>query len=161
MRHLKRGKRLSRNSSHRKAMFRNMIMALVQHERIKTTIPKAKQLRPIIERLITLAKRGLLSGDKAKELHARRLILARLGPVGKAEFFDAKEEPLDDNTINKIFKVLAPRFSNRAGGYTRIMKLAARRLGDAGSQCYIEFLKEGETKVKAKETTAPEPTVGS
>jgi large subunit ribosomal protein L17 len=160
MRHLKRGKRLSRNSSHRKAMFRNMIMSLVQHERIKTTIPKAKELRPIIERLITLAKRGILSGDKAKELHARRLILARLGPVGKVEFVDDNEQLLDDNTISKLFKVIAPRFSNRAGGYTRILKLAERRLGDAGSQCYIELLKEGEVKIKAKEAAAPEPVAG-
>ena len=151
MRHLKRGRKLGRNSTHRKAMFRNMVMSLVSHERIKTTTPKAKELRPIIERFITLAKRALATGDRLKILHARRLVMARLGPVAKVDIVDGTGESIgDENVVEKIFNVLAPRFKDRVGGYTRIMKTSVRRLGDAGETAYIESLKDGETKVTAK-----------
>lgn len=151
MRHLKKGRKLSRNSTHRKAMFRNMVMSLVTHERIRTTVPKAKELRPIIERYITLAKRALATGDALKILHARRLVQARLGPVAKVELVDGVGAEINEgNVVEKIFKILAPRFANRAGGYTRIMKISDRRLGDAGETAFIELLKEGETKVIAK-----------
>jgi large subunit ribosomal protein L17 len=132
-------------------------MALFQHERIKTTLPKAKELRPIVERLITLAKRGILSGDRDKELHARRLIMARLGPVAKAEFHDDEELPMGSDPLKKLFAEIAPRYKERKGGYTRILKISERRLGDAGVQAYIELLKEGEVKVKAKEGASPVP----
>lgn len=158
MRHGKRGRYLSRNSSHRTSLYRNMVMALLAHEQITTTVPKAKELRPYIERLITVAKRGVASGDKAKALHARRLVMARLGPVAKVELLDAKGEPTGQTVIGKIFSDLAVRYAGRTGGYTRILKLAKRRLGDAGETAVIELLKEGETKVVAKvEESTPTP----
>ena len=138
-------------------MFRNMTRSLVEHGRIITTEQKAKELRPFIEKLITIAKRGLATGDPIKALHARRLVMARLGPVAKAEFYDKEGDPTDDNTIKKIFTELAPRYAGRAGGYTRIIKRHERRLGDAGVTAFIELLKEGETKVRAsaKKEAAP------
>lgn len=161
MRHLKRGRRLGRNSPHRTSLKRNLLLGLFSHERITTTLPKARELRPYVERLITLAKRGVASGDKTKELHARRLVLARLGPVAKVEILDAKGNGTGETVIGKLFSVLAPRYKDRAGGYTRIMKLTKRRLGDAGETALIELLKEGETRVQASEkkpaTPAPAP----
>jgi large subunit ribosomal protein L17 len=158
MRHLKAGRKLGRNATHRLALMRNLARALIQHERIITTVEKAKELRPFVEKLITLAKKGLASGESVKALHARRLVLARLGPVGKAEFYDDKGEPLDDWVLKKLFKEIAPRFAARPGGYTRIIKRHERRLGDAGRTAFIELLKEGETKVRAK-APAPAPRV--
>jgi large subunit ribosomal protein L17 len=161
MRHQKKGRKLGRNSPHRTSMKRNLLMALFSHERITTTVPKAKELRPYVERLITLAKRGLATGDAIKSLHARRLVMARLGPVAKVEILDAKGEGTGETVTDRLFKVIAPRFKDRAGGYTRIMKLTKRRLGDAGETAFIELLKEGETKVRATEpkpaTPAPAP----
>jgi len=148
MRHRNAGRTLGRNATHRRAMFRNMTCSLFEHGRITTTVAKAKELRPFVEKLITMAKRGVESGDNIKSLHARRLILQRL--------------PHKD-AVAKLFKEIAPRFANRPGGYTRILKLQKRRLGDAGFTAIIELLKEGETKVKAKKDTytpppAPAPT---
>jgi len=157
MRHLKRGRKLGRNASHRTALKRNLLLGLFAHERITTTIPKAKELRPFVERLITLAKRGVATGDKAKALHARRLVMARLGPVAKVELLDHKGNSLGDTVIGKLFDVLAPRYKDRPGGYTRIMKLTKRRLGDAGETAFIELLKEGETRVQATEKKAATP----
>ena len=134
-----------------------MLLGLFAHERITTTIPKAKELRPYVERLITLAKRGLATGDKFKALHARRLIMARLGPVAKVELIDAKGNDLGITVIEKLFNDLAPRYKDREGGYTRIMKLTKRRLGDAGETALIELLKEGDTKIQATEKQAPAP----
>jgi large subunit ribosomal protein L17 len=150
MRHLKAGRKLGRNASHRLALMRNLSRALVEHERIITTVEKAKELRPFIEKLVTLAKKGTL--------HARRLVLARLGPQSKVHFLDDKGEPTDDSALKKLFKEIGPRFATRPGGYTRIIKRHERRLGDAGRTAFIEFLKEGETKVRAR-TPAPAPRV--
>jgi large subunit ribosomal protein L17 len=150
MRHLKAGRKLGRNASHRLALMRNLTRALVQHERIITTVEKAKELRPFIEKLITLAKKNTL--------HARRLVLARLGPPAKASFYDNKGEPTEDSVLKKLFKEIGPRFANRPGGYTRIIKRHERRLGDAGRTAFIELLKEGETKVRAR-PAAPAPRV--
>jgi len=150
MRHLKAGRKLGRNASHRLALMRNLTRALVQHERIITTVEKAKELRPFIEKLITLAKKNTL--------HTRRLVLARLGPPAKASFYDDKGEPMDDSVLKKLFKEIGPRFANRPGGYTRIIKRTERRLGDAGRTAFIELLKEGETKVHAR-PSAPAPRV--
>jgi large subunit ribosomal protein L17 len=145
MRHLKRGRHLGRNASHRKALMRNLATALIAHERIITTVAKAKELRPFVERLITLAKRD--------SVHARRLVIARLG--GKKEVplpeKDGKE-PDPVRVVTKLFEDLAPRYKDRPGGYTRIIKRHERRLGDAGETAYIELLREGETKA---EKTAP------
>lgn len=150
MRHLKAGRKLGRNASHRLALMRNLTRALIEHERIITTVEKAKELRPFIEKLITLAKKNTL--------HARRLVLARLGPLSKAAFHDEKGEPTDDSAFKKLFKEIGPRFATRPGGYTRIIKRQERRLGDAGRTAFIELLKEGETKVRAR-TPAPAPRV--
>jgi large subunit ribosomal protein L17 len=116
MRHRVGGRKLQRTSSHRAAMFRNMAAALVKHEQITTTIAKAKELRPYVEKLITLAKRGGLSN--------RRLAHARM---------------LDDTQLVKLFDVLAPRYADRQGGYVRIIK-AGIRASDAASIAIIELV---------------------
>ena len=116
MRHRLRGRKLNRTTPHRKAMFANMAAALIKHEQISTTLPKAKDLRPIVERLVTLGKRG--------GLHARRQALAVLK--------DAK-------LTEKLFSVLAERYKDRKGGYTRVLK-AGFRFGDAAPAAVIEFV---------------------
>ena len=116
MRHRKSGRRLNRDSAHRKAMFANMASALIKHEQIKTTLPKAKELRPIVEKLVTLAKRG--------DLHARRLAYARLQ---------------DRAMVAKLFGVLTERYKDRPGGYIRIIR-ANFRYGDCAPLAYIEFV---------------------
>ena len=150
MRHLKAGRGLGRNASHRKAMFRNLTMALIRHERIVTTVAKAKAVRPFVEKLITLAKKGTL--------HARRLAAARLGPMAdaavKPKERDAEES--DSRTVlQKLFADIAPRFADRPGGYTRILKRHQRRLGDAGATAFLELLKEGEVRSRARAPRAP------
>jgi large subunit ribosomal protein L17 len=158
MRHLKAGRKLGRNATHRLALMRNLTRSLLQHERIVTTVEKAKELRRFVEKLITLAKKGLASGDPIRALHARRLVLSRLGPVAKAEFYDNEEQPTNDWALKKLFKEIAPRFADRPGGYTRIIKRHERRLGDAGRTAFIELLKQGETKVRTR-APAPAPRV--
>ena len=116
MRHGVAGRKLGVTSSHRQAMFRNMAVALIKHEQITTTLPKAKELRPVTEKLITLGKRG--------GLHARRQLYAQLR---------------DDAIVNKLFGVLAERYRARAGGYTRVLK-AGIRYGDAASMAVIELV---------------------
>jgi large subunit ribosomal protein L17 len=134
MRHLKAGRKLGRNASHRLALMRNLARALFEHERIITTLEKAKEARRFVEKLITLAKRGTL--------HARRQALIRLP---------------DREAVDKLFSELGPRFRDRPGGYTRVIKRHQRRLGDAGRTAFLELLKEGETKVMAR-APAPAPT---
>ena len=116
MRHRIRGRKLNRTTAHRKAMFANMAAALIKHEQISTTLPKAKDLRPIVERLVTLGKRG--------GLHARRQALATLK--------DAK-------LTEKLFTTLAERYKERKGGYLRVLK-AGYRFGDAAPAAVIEFV---------------------
>ncbi len=116
MRHGFRGRRFNRSSEHRKAMFANMSAALLKHEQIVTTLPKAKDLRPVVEKLITLGKRG--------DLHARRLAMARLR---------------DEAMVRKLFEVLGPRYKGRPGGYTRVLK-AGFRYGDNAPMAVIEFV---------------------
>lgn len=123
MRHRKSGRKFSRTSSHRKAMFANMAASLIKHEQIKTTLPKAKDLRPIVEKLITLGKRG--------DLHARRQALAVLS---------------EKAIVDKLFSTLAERYAERSGGYTRVLK-AGFRTGDAAPMAIIEFV---ERDVDAK-----------
>jgi large subunit ribosomal protein L17 len=126
MRHNNSGRRLGRNSSHRKAMMRNMVTSLFDAERITTTDSRAKELRKLAERLITLGKRG--------DLHARR---------------QAAEVIMDRKVVTKLFERIAPRFATRPGGYTRILKLGSR-LGDNAPQSIIELVEEEFTpKVKA------------
>ena len=123
MRHKMGGRKLNRTSSHRKALLRNMAAALVKHEQITTTLPKARELRPYVEKLITLAKHGGLSN--------RRLAHARM---------------MDDTQLVKLFDVLAVRYASREGGYTRVIK-AGIRAGDASPMAVIELV---ERDVSAK-----------
>ena len=116
MRHRVGGRKLQRTSSHRAALFRNMAAALIKHEQITTTLAKAKELRPYVEKLVTLAKRGGLSN--------RRLAQSRL---------------MDDAQLVKLFDVLGPRYANRDGGYTRVIK-AGIRSSDAAAIAVIEFV---------------------
>lgn len=157
MRHRRAGKKLNRNATHRLALYRNLTMALIQHERIITTLPKAKAVRPFVEKLITLARKNTL--------HARRLVAARLGPASDAEVKPQKDDEgeADHRTVlQKLFAEIAPRYLDRPGGYTRILKRHEVRLGDAGATAYLELLKAGEARGRAKpaySTPAPAPTV--
>jgi large subunit ribosomal protein L17 len=135
MRHLKAGRKLGRNATHRLALMRNLSRAVIANDRIITTVEKAREARRFIEKLITLGKKGTL--------HARRLALARLP---------------DRDIVDKLFSEIAPRFKDRQGGYTRIIKRHERRLGDGGKTAVLELLKEGETKVQ-KRAAAPAPKV--
>jgi large subunit ribosomal protein L17 len=116
MRHGNANRKLNRTASHRKAMFANMSAALIKHEQIITTLPKAKELRPIVEKLITLGKRG--------DLHARRMAGSQLK---------------QDQYVAKLFEILGPRYKDRQGGYVRIMK-AGFRYGDMAPMAIIEFV---------------------
>ena len=159
MRHLKAGKRLGRNATHRLALYRNLALALFRHERIITTLEKAKAVRPFVEKLITIAKKASLNPEQA--LHARRLVLARLGPPSNAVLKPPDlEDKIGDPTkvIVKLFTEIGPRFKDRPGGYTRVIKRPQRRLGDGGRTAFLELLKEGETKVRSQEA-APAPRV--
>ncbi|CUK04680.1 50S ribosomal protein L17 [Shimia thalassica] len=116
MRHARGYRRLNRTHEHRKALFSNMAGSLIEHEQIKTTLPKAKELRPIIEKMITMAKKG--------DLHSRRNAASRLK---------------EDKYVAKLFDVLGPRYADRPGGYVRIMK-AGFRYGDMAPMAIIEFV---------------------
>jgi large subunit ribosomal protein L17 len=116
MRHAKTGRKFSRTASHRKAMFANLAASLIKHEQIATTLPKAKDLRPIVEKLVTLAKRG--------DLHARRQAIAQLRDLGM---------------VKKLFETIGPRYKARAGGSTRVLK-AGFRHGDSAPLAVIEFV---------------------
>ena len=116
MRHANRGRKFHRTSEHRKAMFMNLAGALIKHEQITTTLPKAKDLRPIVEKLVTLGKRG--------DLHARRQVIAQIGNEG---------------VVKRLFDTIAPRYATRNGGYLRIMK-AGFRHGDNAAMAVIEFV---------------------
>ena len=125
MRHNLAYRKLGRVSEHRTALLRNQAMALIRHERIETTMPKAKELRPFVERLITIAKRGVASGDaNGQSLHARRLVLAELP---------------DKAVVGKLFESIAPRYAERPGGYTRILRVGFRR-GDSAEVAQVELV---------------------
>jgi len=124
MRHGNRGRKLGRPTSHRTALLSNLAVSLIEHEQIVTTLPKAKDLRPVVERLVSLAKRG--------DLHARRLAAAELrNNVG---------------SVKKLFETIGPRYQDRSGGYTRVLK-AGFRYGDSAARAVIEFV---ERDVEAK-----------
>src|ERR1700691_1741691 len=122
MRHGNSNRKLNRTASHRKAMFANMSAALIKHEQIVTTLPKAKELRPIVEKLVTLAKRG--------DLHARRLAISRMRDVDQ---------------VGKLFDTLGPRYQSRHGGYIRVLK-AGYRYGDNAPLAVIEFVDRDESE---------------
>ena len=120
MKHKIKGKKLNRTSSHRKALFKNMAQAIIKHEQIITTLPKAKTMKPIVDKLITLAKKG--------SLHARRQAFSKLR---------------DDKMVTKLFGTLASRYAERTGGYTRVLK-AGFRYGDAAAMAVIELVDRDE-----------------
>ncbi|MBV9330664.1 MAG: 50S ribosomal protein L17 [Alphaproteobacteria bacterium] len=122
MRHRNQGRKLGRTSAHRTAMFANMAAALIKHEQIKTPLPKAKELRPVVEKLVTLSRRG------ATNLQARRLALSQVR---------------DEAQVKKLFEVLGPRYAKRPGGYTRVLK-AGFRHGDNAPMAMIEFIERDE-----------------
>jgi large subunit ribosomal protein L17 len=124
MRHKKAGKRLDRHMGARNALRRILIKQLFEHERIKTTKAKAQAIRGAAEKMITTAKRGLASDDAAKQIHARRLVKARLA---------------DDEIVKKLFDEIAPRYTERAGGYTRMLKLGPRTT-DAAEMVILELV---------------------
>lgn len=176
MRHRKAGRHLNRTAAHRRSLFRNLSRALITHERIVTTVPKAKELRPFVERLITLAKKAHLvqtaAAGKGEEeekkariqaLHYRRRAMALLGPTHGTGVWDKNDTPTKDTVLKKLFRDIGPRFADRPGGYTRILKQHYRRLGDASPTAIIELLKAGEKKTRQKErrpqpvTVAPAP----
>jgi large subunit ribosomal protein L17 len=126
MRHRKAGRKLGRTSSHLKAMLRNLVTSFLEYEKIETTDAKAKELRKLSEKMITLGKRG--------DLHARRQALSVI---------------MSKKVVKKLFEVIAPRFQNRNGGYTRIMKVG-RRLGDNAPLSIIELIPEVQTKSEKK-----------
>jgi large subunit ribosomal protein L17 len=138
MRHLNAGRKLNRTPSHRTALFANMACALIKHEQIKTTLPKAKELRPIVEKLVTRAKTSKGS------LHARRLLISQIK---------------DDVSVSKLIDVLGPRYAKRAGGYTRVMK-AGNRFGDNAAMAVIEFV-DRDVDARGKDSGPVEVKDGS
>jgi large subunit ribosomal protein L17 len=121
MRHGKTGRKLNRTPSHRKALFANMAASLIRHEQIVTTLPKAKELKPIVDKLVTLGKRG--------DLHARRQAISQIR---------------DKEAVSKLFDTLGPRYKERSGGYTRVLK-AGFRYGDAAPVAVIELVDRDES----------------
>ncbi len=151
MRHRVSHRKLGRVTEHRIALLRNQAEALIRHERIETTVPKAKELRPFVERLITIAKRGIAGGEaNGKSLHARRLVLRDIQ---------------DRDVVGKLFDTIAPRFETRPGGYTRILRVGYRR-GDSAEVAQIElvgseFNPNAETdKTEAAEKAKPKGVGG-
>jgi len=141
MRHRVMGKQLSRTTSHRRALRRNMAASLFQHGAIRTTEAKAKEVRRFVERLITIAKAGTL--------HARRRVIAQLQD---REMANDEGEFEDKTVVQKLFDEIAPRYVDRPGGYTRIIRLAERRIGDAGRQVLLQLVEE--TPADRTETAA-------
>lgn len=137
MRHRVAGKKLNRSSGHRRALFRNLVSALIYHGRIRTTEAKARAVRGQAEKLITLAKHGLVAEqeDAARGIHARRLAAARLNR------WMAEGDGTRVDLVKKLFDEVAPRYADRPGGYTRIVKLAPRR-GDAAPMAVLELVEE-------------------
>ena len=135
MRHRQSGRKLNRTSSHRKSLFKNMAQALFKHEQIVTTLPKAKELKRVVEKLITLGKKG--------NLHSRRLAFNQIR---------------DKDIVSKLFDSLAKRYSDRKGGYTRVLK-AGFRYGDSAPMAVIELVDRDENAKGAGEINAPKQEV--
>jgi large subunit ribosomal protein L17 len=132
-------RKLGRVTEHRLALLRNQAIALLRYERIETTMPKAKELRPFVERLITIAKRGVAAGEaNGKALHARRMVMAEIP---------------DKAVVGKLFETLAPRFAERPGGYTRILRVGFRR-GDSAEVAQVELIGSEYNPRKAEDGAA-------
>lgn len=143
MRHRLAGKRLSRTTSHRIALRRNMAASLIQHGAIRTTEPKAKELRRFVERLITIAREGTL--------HARRRVLAKLND---RNMMGDDGDSLEQTVVQKLFDDVAPRFVDRPGGYTRIIRLDERRIGDAAQQVILQLIEESSVSAGSGQGTS-------
>jgi len=139
MRHRKHNHQLGVKSAHRTSLVANLSCSLIEHGRIKTTLAKARALRPSIEKVVTLAKKAHASSDPAKKVHYRRLAIARLR---------------NKTAVSKLFDELVVQFLERSGGYTRIYKLALPRLGDAADMALIEFVEEAPKKKASKKRQA-------
>lgn len=165
MRHRFRGRILGRKPPHQLALKRNLATALFAHEQIITTVAKAKELRPFAERLITIAKSGALGATAAGDEKARKLVLLNarrrlIELLGGKKFVIIKDEEI--NVIDKLLADIGPRFADRPGGYTRVMKRTERRLGDGGETAIIALLKAGEKRLKkGKSARTPAPTVST
>ena len=143
MRHRKRGRKLGVNPSHRKAMVKNMVQALIEHERIVTTVEKAKHVQPLAEKVIHLAKQDTLNNvRRVVSLAGNRKLetpSSEIETSGEGDDKKSKELITAKTTIQKLFREIGPRVKERNGGYTRIIRLARRRLGDNASQCIFEL----------------------
>jgi large subunit ribosomal protein L17 len=133
MRHRVAGRHLNRTAAHRKALRRNLAASLLEHGAIRTTRAKASEVRPFVERLITLARKGTL--------HARRQVISLLGDRHMADEEDPGELA-EQTVVQKLFDEIAPRYADRPGGYTRIIHLPERRIGDAGRQVLLQLVEE-------------------
>ncbi len=143
MRHRVAGRQLSRTSAHRRALRRNLAQSLIEHETISTTIEKAKEVKPFVEKLITLAKKG--------KLQHRRQVISLLGNRNIVAFEDG--EPVRKGTVvGKLFSELGPRYLDRPGGYTRIVRLSLRRLGDNGELVLLQLLGADEPLKRQRRT---------
>jgi large subunit ribosomal protein L17 len=143
MRHRVAHRKLGRVTEHRISMLRNQATALLRHEHVTTTVPRAKELRPFVERLITIAKRGVADGANGKGLHARRMVMHDLQ---------------DRAVVAKLFDTLAPRFAERPGGYTRLLRLGYRK-GDSAEVAQVELVgSEFNPRAKAESDAAAEGT---
>lgn len=134
MRHNVDGRKLGRNASHRRALYRNLVISLIAHERIKTTTPKAKEARRLAERLITFAKKGDLSARR----HAARILN-------------------DKDAVKKLFDELGPRYQERQGGYTRVVKFNKLRKGDAAEMALLEFVQDGDRPDRKRSARKAQP----
>jgi len=132
--HMIRGRQLSRDTEHRIAMRRNLVQSLFEHGKVRTTLPKAKEVRALAEKLITLARTGTLT--------ARRRVIAALND---RRLVDEKQEFTGKTVVQRLFDEIAPKFADRSGGYTRIVKTAKYRIGDAGNIVVLALLTETET----------------
>lgn len=146
MRHKVAGSILGRDTQHRTAMRRNMAASLFEHETISTTIQKAKDVKPFVEKLITLAKRG--------DLHARRQVISLMGHDRKIYDYEEGTQVQKGTVVGKLFSEIGPRYLERPGGYTRIVKLSKRRLGDGGQVCLLQLV---EKEIEKKDKKAPQP----
>lgn len=141
MRHRVRGRKLGRDTAHRNALRKNMIADLICHEEILTTEAKARMLRPAAEKIITLAKRGIVGGaeDPAREVHARRLAAARISRYRTIRDEDGSMRDVD--VVQKLFNEIAPRYADRPGGYTRMIKIG-KRPGDNADMAMLMLVEE-------------------
>lgn len=138
MRHMMRGRQLSRDTEHRRSLRRSLVQSLFEHGKVRTTLPKAKEVRAMAEKMITLARRNTLA--------SRRRVIAMLND---RRLVDKEQEFTGKTVVQKLFEEVAPTFSGRSGGYTRIIKLSDHRIGDGGSLVLLQLLSPDEAAPKA------------